>query len=77
MCTLIEWPIIFEGTKSMPLIWIITIVLSALLAAIIGMISLKTTGVYFIMITLAFAQMLYIFQHLGALTEARMVSQFI
>ena len=39
--TLIEWPIIFEGTKSMPLIWIITILLSALLAAIIGMISLK------------------------------------
>ena len=59
--TLIEWPIIFEGTKSMPLIWIITILLSALLAAIIGMISLKTTGVYFIMITLAFAQMMYYF----------------
>ena len=59
--TLIEWPILIEGTKSMPIIWIITIAASASLAAIIGMISLKTTGVYFIMITLAFAQMMYYF----------------
>ena len=57
----VEWPILIEGTKSMPIIWIITIAASALLAAIIGMISLKTTGVYFIMITLAFAQMMYYF----------------
>ena len=59
--TLIEWPIVIEGTKSMPIIWLITVVASALLAAVIGVISLKTTGVYFIMITLAFAQMMYYF----------------
>ncbi len=36
-----------------------TIVASAIIAAIIGLISLRTSGVYFIMITLAFAQMLF------------------
>jgi branched-chain amino acid transport system permease protein len=35
------------------------IVLSVLLALIVGYLVLRTTGVYFIMITLAFAQMLY------------------
>jgi branched-chain amino acid transport system permease protein len=37
----------------------VAIVASALIAAVIGAISLRTSGVYFIMITLAFTQMLY------------------
>ena len=37
----------------------LTVVLSALFAFVTGLISLRTRGVYFIMITLAFAQMLY------------------
>ncbi|TNE38886.1 MAG: branched-chain amino acid ABC transporter permease [Alphaproteobacteria bacterium] len=36
-----------------------TLILSALVALVIGAISLRTRGVYFIMITMAFAQMLY------------------
>lgn len=39
--------------------WTIAIVASAASAALIGVISLRTRGVYFIMITLAFAQMVY------------------
>ena len=58
---LMEWPFVIEGTKSMPVIWFLSIILSALLALIIGAVSLKTSGVYFIMITLAFAQMMYYF----------------
>ncbi len=49
------------GTNQVLMIWLITIVCSALLALLIGIISIRTTGVYFIMITLAFAQMLYYF----------------
>ena len=58
---LMEWPLLIEGTKSMPAIWVLSILLSAFLAFLIGMVSLKTSGVYFIMITLAFAQMMYYF----------------
>ena len=39
--------------------WPVAIVASAAVAALIGLVSLRTSGVYFIMITLAFAQMLY------------------
>lgn len=49
------------GTTSMPLIWLVAIAVAGLVAIPIGMISLRTTGVYFIMITLAFAQMIYYF----------------
>jgi len=38
-----------------------TIISSALLGLIIGILSLRTSGVYFIMITLAFAQMMFYF----------------
>ncbi|UVC12579.1 branched-chain amino acid ABC transporter permease (plasmid) [Rhizobium sp. TH2] len=51
----------FDGTTSMPVIWLIAVVVCALIALPIGAISLRTTGVYFIMITLAFAQMIYYF----------------
>jgi len=49
------------GSNEMLVLWLIAIVLSAVLAFFIGLISLRTTGVYFIMITLAFAQMIYYF----------------
>ena len=50
-----------EGTKSMPIIWLVATAISALAAWIIGLLSLRTTGVYFIMITLAFGQMFFYF----------------
>ena len=49
------------GTNQMPVIWLVALVGGGLLAAAIGAISLRTSGVYFIMITLAFAQMTYYF----------------
>ncbi|MRU14898.1 branched-chain amino acid ABC transporter permease [Roseovarius sp. A21] len=58
---LMEVPFLIEGTKSMPVIWITAIVASALAALLIGALSLRTSGVYFIMITLAFGQMFYFF----------------
>jgi branched-chain amino acid transport system permease protein len=56
-------PLVFglPGTTSMPVIWLAAIVLCGLVALPIGVISLRTSGVYFIMITLAFAQMIYYF----------------
>ena len=39
--------------------WTLAMVLSAVIALPIGMISLRTSGTFFIMITLAFAQMMY------------------
>ena len=49
------------GTTAMPLIWLVAVVVAGLVALPIGAISLRTSGVYFIMITLAFAQMIYYF----------------
>ncbi|QUJ76983.1 branched-chain amino acid ABC transporter permease [Sulfitobacter albidus] len=54
-------PFVFEGSKSMPVIWLFAIVFSGLAALAIGAVSLRTSGVYFIMITLAFGQMFYYF----------------
>jgi len=49
------------GTKFMPLIWLVAILVSAAVALFFGLLSLRTSGVYFIMITLAFGQMFYYF----------------
>jgi len=49
------------GTASMPVIWLVAVMVCGLIALPIGAISLRTAGVYFIMITLAFAQMIYYF----------------
>jgi len=45
----------------MPVIWIVAVIASAFAALVIGALSLRTSGVYFIMITLAFGQMLFYF----------------
>ena len=45
----------------MIVIWVVAVVASALVALGIGALSLRTSGVYFIMVTLAFAQMLFYF----------------
>ncbi|GLS38168.1 branched-chain amino acid ABC transporter permease [Mesorhizobium tianshanense] len=49
------------GTNQMLVVWSVAVLAGGLLAAAIGVISLRTSGVYFIMITLAFAQMTYYF----------------
>jgi len=49
----------FEGVTSLWLSWPTAIAVAALAALVIGALSLRTRGVYFIMITLAFAQMMY------------------
>ena len=48
-----------EGVPSGFVQWPLALLLSALFALGIGALSLRTRGVYFIMITLAFAQMIY------------------
>src|SRR5207253_3753430 len=49
----------YEGISSGFVQWPLAILISALFALVIGALSLRTRGVYFIMITLAFAQMAY------------------
>lgn len=48
-----------NGVATAWVAWPLAIALTALVSLLIGWISLRTQGVYFIMITLAFAQMLY------------------
>jgi branched-chain amino acid transport system permease protein len=48
-----------EGINSGLLQWPLAVAASALFALAVGALSLRTRGVYFIMITLAFAQMVY------------------
>ena len=54
-------PFDWYGTHQAIVQWPIAILISATVAYFIGLLSLRTSGVYFIMITLAFAQMLYHF----------------
>ena len=58
---ILSWPFTWLGTNEALLSWPLAILTAAAAAVIIGWVSLRTTGVYFIMITLAFAQMLYFF----------------
>ena len=62
---LINWPAQIPGTTEMLVIWPVAMLVSALAALAIGALSLRTSGVYFIMITLAFAQMVYYFYAWG------------
>src|ERR1041385_4997629 len=49
----------FYGAASGWLQWPLAVAASALVALAIGAVSIRTSGIYFIMITLAFTQMLY------------------
>lgn len=49
------------GTDNALIVWPLAVLISALFALVIGILSLRTSGMHFIMITLAFAQMLYYF----------------
>jgi branched-chain amino acid transport system permease protein len=57
--SLLSWPIVIDGSANAAVVAPIAIAVSAAGALVIGLISLRTSGLYFIMITLAFAQMLY------------------
>jgi branched-chain amino acid transport system permease protein len=48
-----------NGSHSAPANWLLAVLVTALFAAAIGAVSVRTSGVFFIMITLAFAQMVY------------------
>ncbi|EWY36647.1 ABC transporter permease [Skermanella stibiiresistens SB22] len=56
---LMTWPVVIEGTENGFVVWPLAALMGALFALAIGAISLRTTGISFIMITLAFAQMLF------------------
>lgn len=49
------------GSNNMLVIWPVAMIASGLGALAIGALSLRTSGVYFIMVTLAFAQMIFYF----------------
>ncbi|BBO84937.1 branched-chain amino acid ABC transporter permease [Desulfosarcina ovata subsp. sediminis] len=58
---LLTWPVVINGSERALVAWPAAVVLAAVAAAAIGSLSLRTSGMHFIMITLAFAQMLYYF----------------
>ena len=51
----------FNGSSQMLFNWFLAVIFSMFFALVVGSISIRTSGVYFIMITLAFAQMTYYF----------------
>lgn len=55
------WPFSLPALESALVVWPLAAASAALLALLVGAVSLRTSGMYFIMITLAFAQMLYYF----------------
>lgn len=55
------WLASLPGTNNALISWPLAVIVSTLVATAIGALSLRTSGVFFIMITLAFAQMLFYF----------------
>ncbi|HHH39036.1 MAG TPA: branched-chain amino acid ABC transporter permease [Sedimenticola sp.] len=58
---LFRWPFLMEGSENGLLVFPLAVLVSAAAAGVIGFFSLRTRGMHFIMITLAFAQMLFFF----------------
>ncbi len=54
-----NFPFSYGGTNQLLIILPVSMLVAAVIAGITGLISLRTYGIHFIMITLAFAQMLY------------------
>lgn len=58
---LLDWPFVIGSSGSAFITWPAAMLVSGFVALLIGVIALRTRGVYFIMLTLAFAQMIYFF----------------
>jgi branched-chain amino acid transport system permease protein len=58
---LITWPLALAGTSNLAVALPLGALIAALVAAVTGLICQRTSGAYFIMITLSFNQMLYYF----------------
>jgi branched-chain amino acid transport system permease protein len=58
---LVTWPLVVPGSDNAFIVWPLAVAAAAFAALVIGLVSLRTTGIGFIMITLAFAQMLFFF----------------
>ena len=54
-----EWPVVIGGSTDALVAWPAAVGVAVALGAIVGALSLRTRGMHFIMITLAFAQMLF------------------
>jgi branched-chain amino acid transport system permease protein len=61
MSPLFSWPFVFPGSDQAILVLPLAMLAAGCAAAVIGSLSLRTRGMHFIMITLAFAQMLFYF----------------
>jgi branched-chain amino acid transport system permease protein len=55
------WPVVIHGTDNALIAWPLAALVAGLAAWAIGAVCLRTRGIHFIMITLAFAQMLFYF----------------
>jgi branched-chain amino acid transport system permease protein len=55
------WPFVLVGTSNLAIALPLGALVAAVIAAVTGLICLRTSGAYFIMATLAFNQMLYYF----------------
>ena len=58
---LLGWPLTLTGTTNLAISLPVGALVAAVFAALAGLVCLRTSGAYFIMITLAFNQMLYYF----------------
>ena len=57
----LAFPLGLLATRSALVAWPAAMLASAVAALVIGLVALRTSGLYFLMITLAFAQMIYFF----------------
>ena len=57
----LPFPLSLLATQSALIAWPAAMLTSAFAALLIGLVALRTSGLYFLMITLAFAQMIYFF----------------